>query len=247
VKAVIKELGALPFRVMPAALRRRVVQLAVHACASGAPPSAMRRLLELDADLASAIDAVALRYDGGVHVKHRLMRYHDFFVTRIRPGERVLDVGCGYGAVAHSMATRGAAAVTALDCSAANIAQAKAAFGGDAVTFLLGTAPEDVPAERFDVVVASNVIEHIDRRAAFMRAIQERTGAGRWLIRVPMMDRDWRVPMRREVGLPHFSDATHHVEYTRESFEAEMRAAGFDVRHLQVNWGEIWAEVAARA
>jgi len=80
-----------------------------------------------------------------------------------------------------------------------------------------------------------------------MQRISERTGAGRWLIRVPMADRDWRVPLRAELGLFAFSDPTHFVEYTRETFEQEMAAFGYDVRHLQVNWGEIWAEVQARA
>ena len=34
----------------------------------------------------------AVEYDGGLHTKHRHMRYHDFFVARIYPGERVLDI-----------------------------------------------------------------------------------------------------------------------------------------------------------
>ena len=30
-----------------------------------------------------------------------------------------------------------------------------------------------------------------------------------------------------------------------EKYHQEMAAAGLTVSHLQVNWGEIWAEVAA--
>jgi hypothetical protein len=58
-----------------------------------------------------------------------------------------------------------------------------------------------------------------------------------------MIDRDWHVPLRQELGLFHFSDPTHYVEFTRDSFAAEIEAAGFRVVALQVNWGEIWAEV----
>ena len=48
----------------------------------------MRALLQLDDHLACRIDEVAVRYDNNsVHVKHRLMQYHDFFVERIKPGE----------------------------------------------------------------------------------------------------------------------------------------------------------------
>jgi hypothetical protein len=59
-----------------------------------------------------------------------------------------------------------------------------------------------------------------------------------------MFNRDWRPPLREELGLYAYGDPTHFIEYTRESFEREMAQAGFRVRHLQVNWGEIWAEVS---
>ena len=77
--------------------------------------SAMRVLLRADDFLTKCINRLAIEYDGGVHVKHRLMKYHDFFVERISPGERVLDVGCGYGAVAYSVASRAGAVVVGID------------------------------------------------------------------------------------------------------------------------------------
>jgi hypothetical protein len=59
---------------------------------------------------------------------------------------------------------------------------------------------------------------------------------------VPLSTRDWRVPLRKELGLFHFSDPTHYTEYTQESFEDEIRQAGLQVTDLRINWGEIWAE-----
>ena len=243
-KRLIKQVGALVFRLMPAGLRRRVIQLGFEAAAAGSPATGLRQLLTLDDDLAGIINRLALRYDNGVHAKHRLMKYHDFFVERISRGERVLDVGCGYGAVASAIAERAGAVVTGIDLDGENVAIARQRYRHPALTFVTGLAPADVPAERFDVVIASNVIEHIEDRVGFMTAIQDRVSPSRWLVRVPMADRDWRVPLRRELGLCAFSDRTHFTEYTRASFEAEMRDAGFGVRLLQVNWGEIWAEVA---
>jgi ubiquinone/menaquinone biosynthesis C-methylase UbiE len=211
------------------------------------PAAALRELLQVDSDLSGAIDELALAYDGGVHVKHRLMKYHDFFVDRIAARERVLDVGCGYGAVAYSMAFRAGADVTGIDLSEANIAEARGRFSHPSLRFVQGIAPQDVPPSPFDVIVASNVLEHIEDRETFLQTIQRRTGAGRWLLRVPMANRDWRVPLRAELGLFAFGDPTHFIEYTRETFEQELGRAGFDVCHLQVNWGEIWAEVRPRA
>ena len=51
-----------------------------------------RELLVAYDDVYRRLDEAAARYDDGVHVKHRLMRYHDFFVERVRPQEHVRDV-----------------------------------------------------------------------------------------------------------------------------------------------------------
>jgi ubiquinone/menaquinone biosynthesis C-methylase UbiE len=246
VKHAVKRVLALPFRMAPPAVRRRAVQLAIHAAASRAPADALRELLALEEDVTGAINEMALAYGGGIHAKHRLMAYHDFFVERIHGGgQRVLDVGCGYGAVAYSIATRTDARVTGLDMSAAQVERAQARFRHPRLTFMVGRAPDTLPPGPFDIVVASNVLEHVDDRPAFLRTIQRTLAPRCWLIRVPMADRDWIVPLRKELGVRHFSDPTHFTEYTRGSFDAEMRDAGFAVNHLQVNWGEIWAEVSA--
>jgi 2-polyprenyl-3-methyl-5-hydroxy-6-metoxy-1,4-benzoquinol methylase len=184
-----------------------------------------------------------MAYGDGVHVKHRLMRYHDFFVTRIAAGERVLDIGCGYGAVAQSIAERAGADVVGIDLDPANVAAARAMFPHPRLTFVAGEAPRDLTDERFDVVVASNVLEHIEDRPTFLAEVQRRARPSRWLIRVPMINRDWRVPLRQELGLFHFCDPTHFVEYTRDTFAAELAAAGFSVADVTINWGELWAEV----
>jgi SAM-dependent methyltransferase len=238
-------LAMKPFQLMTPTVRRRLVQLLTRAAAAGEPKQAMRELLTMDADLSGQIDATALPYGDGVHVKHRIMRYHDFFVERIRPDERVLDIGCGYGAVAYSIASRAGAEVVGLDLDAANVAMARQRFAHERLTFVHGEAPETLPPGRFDVVVMSNVLEHIEHRVAFLREVQARATPNRWLIRVPMFNRDWRPALRSELGLYAYGDPTHFTEYTIESFEQEMRDAQFSITHSQVNWGEIWAEVCA--
>src|SRR5438477_7937974 len=239
----LSRLATLPFQWTPASFRRRLMQAVTRAAAAGPPAAALRELLTMDADLSGQVDVAALAYGDGVHVKHRLMRYHDFFVDRVRAGERVLDIGCGYGAVAHSIADRAGATVVGIDLDGANVAAARRMFPHPRLTFVEGEAPRDVPEERFDAVVASNVLEHIDDRRGFLGEVQRRSQPSRWLVRVPMIDRDWHVPLRQELGLFHFSDPTHVVEYTRETFAAEMRAAGFTIADQQINWGEVRAEV----
>ncbi len=204
----------------------------------------MRELLQIDTDVTGLINETAIGYGGGVHVKHRLMRYHDFFVDRVRPGERVLDIGAGNGAVAHSVATRSSAVVVGLDMNQQNVTGARHMFSYPSLSFVVAKAPEDVPTESFDVVMMSNVLEHLEHRVEFLRLIQERVSPSRWLLRVPMFDRGWRVAMRKELGVYYFGDPTHATEYTRDSFEREMREAGLEITELQINWGEIWAELS---
>ena len=205
-KRLVKELGAAPFRPLPAGVRRRIIQLVCHAAARQDPKAAMPELLQIDTDVTGLINDIAVPFGRGVHVKHRLMRYHDFFVDRVRPGERVLDIGSGNGAVAHSVASRASATVTGLDLSEENVAAARRMFAHPSLRFVIGKAPAAVPVEPFDVVMMSNVLEHIEHRAEFLRSVQARVSARRWLIRVPMFDREWRVPMRKELGLYYFGE-----------------------------------------
>lgn len=239
----LNRLAMAPFRLAPASFRRRLMQAVTRAAAAGPPAAALRELLTMDADLSGQVDVAALAYGDGVHVKHRLMRYHDFFVERIGAGERVLDIGCGYGAVAYSIASRTGAHVTAIDLEPAQIKNARARFQHEQLGYSVGDAPQSLSRDRFDVIVLSNVLEHIEDRPGFLREVQARATPSRWLIRVPMFDRDWRPSLRRELGLYAYGDPTHYTEYTRKTFESEMAQAGFAIRHLQVNWGEIWAEI----
>jgi 2-polyprenyl-3-methyl-5-hydroxy-6-metoxy-1,4-benzoquinol methylase len=246
-KQIARSAAEWPWRLLPRRLRHALLKSGVYAAAASEPATALRELLELESVVSGQIDLASMRYGDGVHVKHRLMAYHDFFVSRIHANERVLDVGCGYGAVAHSIAERSGASVVGIDLSDANVAQARRMFPRANLSFTRGEAPRDLTQEHFDVVVLSNVLEHIEDRARFLKEIRQKTTASRLLIRVPMRDRDWHVPLRAELGLFAFSDPTHFTEYSRETFESEMAVAGLSITHLQINWGEIWAEVRSSA
>ena len=202
----------------------------------------MSSLLQVDDDLAGQIDQVAIRYDNGVHVKHRLTRYHDFFVERIRPGERVLDVGCGIGAVARDVAEYSQAVVVGIDLNEENIAMARSRYAHPRVEYRVGDALTDLPSGQFDVVILSNVLEHLPERPAFLRRVVQVVQPSHLLIRVPLFERDWRVPLKKELGLDYRLDPTHETEYTLDAFTNEMSQADLRVVHQEIHWSEIWAE-----
>src|SRR5438309_8424395 len=89
------------------------------------PRQSLRALLTLQDELFRRSDLLAIDLDGGVHAKHRIMRYHDFFVERVREGENVLDVGCGKAELAHDLAERAHARVTGIDVNREALAFAR--------------------------------------------------------------------------------------------------------------------------
>ena len=100
-----------------------------------------------------------------------------------------------------------------------------------------------VPDGSFSVIILSNVLEHLPERPSFLRQLYQNTKPDRLLIRVPLFERDWRVPLKRELGVEWRLDPTHETEYTIESFAQEMAEAQLQITYQEVRWGEIWAEV----
>jgi len=88
----------------------------------------------------------------------------------------------------------------------------------------------------------SNVLEHVSNRVNFLSKLKEITLAKRFLIRVPLFERDWQLPLRRELGINYYSDDDHKIEHRLEEFQAEIKASGLYAAETLTLWGEIWAD-----
>lgn len=234
-------------RLSTARLEALIHHIVAQRVAALPPDEGLRFLFRLDAALYPLQGQKAIEHDGGIHTKHRHTRYHDFFIKHVHPGERVLDIGCGMGAVAYDVAEKAHACVVGVDLSAENIARARQRHAHPRVEFHVGDALQEMPQAPFDAVILSNVLEHLPDRPEFLRRVRQLASPSRFLIRVPLFERDWRVPLKRELGVEWRLDPTHQTEYTLESFTQEMAAAGLRIRHQEVRWGEIWAEVVPDA
>ncbi|MBU0614339.1 methyltransferase domain-containing protein [Patescibacteria group bacterium] len=189
------------------------------------------------------IGQFAIRAEGGLHPKHRLMQYHDFFVDNIVPGASVLDIGCGNGALAYDLAGK-AGQVTGIDINYKNQSHWQYQYQAPNLHYLVGDATSYPFAEQFDYVVLSNVLEHIENRVEFLNKIKNL--APTLLIRVPMINRDWVTLYKKDLGLPYTLDDTHCIEYTFEGFTDELRLAGLRVESYSIQFGEIWAVVKSK-
>lgn len=202
----------------------------------------VRLVLQLHSFAYKVASALAIRAEGGLHPKHRLMGYHQFFLDHVSPTDRVLDVGCGNGALAFDLAKK-AQTVVGIDTNGKNRVAWEKRFARQNLEYRVADATTFSPEKHFDVVVLSNVLEHIDRRVEFLKRITFL--APTLLIRVPMIDRDWVTLYKKELGLEYRLDKTHFTEYTLASFRDELTAADLTITSHSIQFGEIWAVVTS--
>lgn len=210
----------------------------------GTHEDVLRALFFLEQQTYPLQGRLSVAYDGGIHTKHRHTKYHDFFIDRIRNGERVLDIGCGNGFLAWDIALKCQAVVTGIELSEENIAVARARFTHPNVTYIQGNALTDIRGGIYDTVILSNVLEHLPGRVAFLTGLRKKLKPRRFLCRVPLFERDWRVPLKKELGLDWRLDPTHETEYTYEDFVCELGRAGLAITSKEFRWGEIWCEAS---
>lgn len=205
------------------------------------PQNALIKAFEIENRLYKLEGQLSVAYDGGIHTKHRHIKYHDFFIENIDENESVIDVGCGNGALTNDIAKKTRAKVMGIDFSKENIRFAKEHYKRANLEFIEGDVLKIAWNITADVVVLSNIIEHIEDRVVFLEALITKIKPKKVLIRTPIFERDWRVPLKKELGVEYFLDPGHFIEYRFDDFVSEMKEAGLKIESCKIRWGEIWA------
>jgi 2-polyprenyl-3-methyl-5-hydroxy-6-metoxy-1,4-benzoquinol methylase len=234
------------WRHLPRRLRTWLVGEVVRAESEGDPAESLRALFAAQDALELGVSRTAMRHGGGLHPRHRLTEFHRYVVERVRDGERVLDVGCGLGAVAHSIAEARDARVVGIDEDPRAVQLAQQRFTHPRLEFRVADARRELPEGQWEVVVLSHVLEHLEHRRDLLHRLCAQVSPQRLVILLPLADRAWTVPLRRELGVRWMSDDTHQTELTREGWLAELTSAGLAVVHDEVRWGELWCEAVPR-
>jgi 2-polyprenyl-3-methyl-5-hydroxy-6-metoxy-1,4-benzoquinol methylase len=181
----------------------------------------------------------------GLHPKHRLMQYHQWFMNHLQSNWHVLDIGCGNGALSYDLKEH-CAAVVGIDINNENIKQANSQYGREGVTYLCADATRYVFKGHFDAIILSNVLEHIKERISFLKAITKYlkpNNESSILLRVPLYTRDWITLYKKELGIEWRLDKTHFIEYTFEQIEEEMRLAGLHIEYFEIKFGEFYGVI----
>jgi SAM-dependent methyltransferase len=136
---------------------------------------------------------------------------------------RILDLGCGHGAVVHFAREAGYKNIGGVDRSAEQVAAAKllgieGIREGDLVETL-----RCLPDASVDCVVTFDVIEHFTKSELLPFADEVRrvlAEGGRWIIHTPNGGSPF-------FGLILYSDFTHEIAFTRQSLAQCLLASGF--------------------
>ena len=148
----------------------------------------------------------------------------------LRLGNRVCDMGCGYGAAAILWQRDFGADVTGITISEKQYRYAKFAAAGNAsVDFVLGDAQKtDLPSGSFDVVTAIESSEHMPDKAKFISEAHRLLRSGGRCVIAAWLTRDrpksWESkylldPICREGRLPSIASAPE--------YRSMLAAAGF--------------------
>jgi tocopherol O-methyltransferase len=204
------------------------------------------------ADIAQHYDELDAFYRAiwGEHVHHGLWltgretlaeargQLQDFIADQatLTPGQRVCDIGCGYGSTARMLAEERGMEVTAITISPAQHDVAvRQNEGRENPRFLVGDwLANDLPAASFDAAIALESSEHMADKAAFLaqahRVLQPGGGliVASWLVREtpsPWQQRWLLEPICRESRMPQLGSES---DYRRLALEA-----GFVIERFQ--------------
>ena len=202
----------------------------------------IRFVLKLHNRIYALLSNLSSLLEGGVHPKHRLTAYHDFFLSNIKPGEVALDVGCGKGELLSDIAVKTGARTVGIEINGESVKEAlHRTLSLDSVEIFHGDVWSTDCRGPVDVITLSNVLEHLTSRPKLLAHLMRIYSPSRILVRVPMSDRDWLVPFKSELGVESRLDETHEIEYTHKEFEQEVGDSGLVIQELYIRWGELYA------
>jgi 2-polyprenyl-3-methyl-5-hydroxy-6-metoxy-1,4-benzoquinol methylase len=151
------------------------------------------------------------------------------------PLGRVLDVGCGAGAVGRSLRAAGAAHITGIELHAPSAERARAVLDEVHVGAVEEVLEADAPAGPFDTFVLYDVLEHLVDPAAVLEALVPLAAPGaRAHVSVPNA-RHWTLMrdllLRGTFGYTDWGhrDRTHLRWFTRRDIEALLAGTGWPV------------------
>ncbi len=188
----------------------------------------------------AALSSLAVRFGRGVHPKYRILKYHEFFLENILSEDSVVDIGSGSGLIAFEVSKK-VKNVVGIEIDENKIKLAKKTYKRHNLEFIQGDAITYPFKEKFDAVILSNVLEHIEKRINFLQSLHKISD--KILLRVPLVTRDWLPVYLKSRGFEYRLDKTHFIEYTIDNLNKELKKSCWKISFSEICFGEIWGVV----
>jgi 2-polyprenyl-3-methyl-5-hydroxy-6-metoxy-1,4-benzoquinol methylase len=153
-----------------------------------------------------------------------------------RPGEKILDIGCGIGWFAAAVASQCGAEVLGIDASEYAMSEAKKRYANISnLDFQVCDALLIEYREAFDKIVCLDVLEHFSHKDAqtLLKRIHTALREGGSLVLCVPINDVWHLPpvrrLARFLNIPTFE---HKTFFSMQEVEAELRQVGFSVEEL---------------
>jgi 2-polyprenyl-3-methyl-5-hydroxy-6-metoxy-1,4-benzoquinol methylase len=158
---------------------------------------------------------------------------------RFFKGSNVLELGCADGIMTQWLC-EDFESVTAVDGSEIFIEKAKAKLNRSDVTFKYSMFEEFMPGEKFDIIIMSNILEHVDKPVELLEKSKNwLTSNGRLIVAVPNANALNRL-VGVKLGMLPTKDSFNELDvmwghkrvYTCELLTEHVTQAGFSIEHL---------------
>lgn len=176
---------------------------------------------------------------------------HSFFTEiNLQPGEQLLDVGCGSGAVSRWVAhqTNGQNPILGVDINDYLLQEAQTLAKNDGINHVVHFAPGNAeaipfPANHFDVVISTTVLEEVDADQALAELVRVTKPGGRIGVIVRALD------LPRTINAPLRQELKSKVEVIAETAQDEGKACASAtlyrrVRHARLTNLRGWPQPA---
>lgn len=193
-------------------------------------PLSREKKLDLLLDAAAVTNRLAMEHAS--ELGHNIWGENDFIHSRIKPTDRVLEIGCGSGRV---LSTINALERVGVDYDTAAIERGKREH--PELTLIVGEARNYLQTiGRFDVLILSHVLEHIDDPEQFLLTFGYRFD--RIYVEVP----DFEFTTNNSVRLARsrdliFMDGDHVAEFDRDELEVLFKTVGLRILDREFRWG----------
>jgi SAM-dependent methyltransferase len=133
----------------------------------------------------------------------------------------ILEPGCGTGGNFAMLARHGRVFAMDADADALRFASAL-----DRAQVARGTLPDGIPfnGQSFDLILMSDVLEHLDDDAGALRALRSRLKASGWLVAT--------VPAMQWLWSGHDEAHHHRRRYDASALRATVEKAGYEIFYL---------------